>query len=181
MDAPGSTFSALASSASDEKAASPAPKSRQSQFCMPIKGSVPVPRDLFRRILGMIDDLRPRGCAADARGGDNASTEGTITPFRLPVGPESSYIGVNKWRMGRPSGKCRIKSYIEEYCTSCELASLFDVADSATRSEPRARPARGVDMADQLTSATWFWLLVPILACVGLSILTMIFRRKAER
>jgi hypothetical protein len=27
---------------------------------------VAVPRDLFRRILGMIDDLRPRGCAADA-------------------------------------------------------------------------------------------------------------------
>jgi hypothetical protein len=36
-------------------------------------------------------------------------------------------------------------------------------------------------MADQLTPATWFWLLVPILTCVGLSILTMIFRRKAER
>jgi hypothetical protein len=36
-------------------------------------------------------------------------------------------------------------------------------------------------MADQLTPATWFWLLVPILACVALSILTMIFRRKAER
>ena len=124
---------------------------------------------------------RSAGASHGSRGGDNASTEATITPFRLPVEPESSYIGVNEWRMGRPSRKCRIKSYIEERCTSCELASLFDVADSVTRSEHRARSARGADMADQLTSATWFWLLVPILACVGLSILTMIFRRKAER
>jgi hypothetical protein len=34
MDAPSSTFSALASSLPDEKAAEPAPKMRQSPFCM---------------------------------------------------------------------------------------------------------------------------------------------------
>lgn len=36
-------------------------------------------------------------------------------------------------------------------------------------------------MAGELTPATLFWLLAPMLSCVGLSILTLVFRRKAER
>jgi hypothetical protein len=36
-------------------------------------------------------------------------------------------------------------------------------------------------MDGQLTPATWFWLLVPMLGCVGLSILTLIVRPGAER
>jgi hypothetical protein len=32
-------------------------------------------------------------------------------------------------------------------------------------------------MADSLTFATWFWLLVPMLACVGLSIITYVLKK----
>ncbi|TNC95184.1 MAG: hypothetical protein FD119_2605 [Stygiobacter sp.] len=42
------------------------------------------------------------------RGGVHAAMVDTIAPFRLTVGPEFGYSGVNKVRMGHPSGKCRL-------------------------------------------------------------------------
>lgn len=35
-------------------------------------------------------------------------------------------------------------------------------------------------MEDSLTAATWFWLLVPMLACLVLSVITAFGRRKGD-
>jgi len=32
-------------------------------------------------------------------------------------------------------------------------------------------------MVDSLTFATWFWLLVPMLSCVGLAIITYVLKK----
>jgi hypothetical protein len=37
--------------------------------------------------------------------------------------------------------------------------------------------AGGASMEDSMTFATWFWLLVPMLTCVGLSVVTYVLKK----
>jgi hypothetical protein len=67
MDAPSSTCSVLASSVPDEKAASPAPKLRQSPFCMPIGGPVPLPVDSSAPAGAFAGPTPPRAFAPTTR------------------------------------------------------------------------------------------------------------------
>lgn len=53
---------------------------------------------------------RAVGAGRGDQDGDFAATATAIAPFRLPIGAEFGYSGVNQGRMGRPYGKCRIKN-----------------------------------------------------------------------
>jgi hypothetical protein len=54
---------------------------------------------------------RAAGDHQGGRGGDHAAMAASITPFRIPVGLEFGYSGVNQGRVGRPYRKCRFKGY----------------------------------------------------------------------
>jgi len=71
------------------------------------------------RSVGSTGEIRPPRCKMGlnraagghegSRGGDYAAMAATIAAFRLPVGPEFGYSGVNQGRMGRPYGKCQLR------------------------------------------------------------------------
>lgn len=51
---------------------------------------------------------RAAGAGQGGQDDEFAPAEAVALPFRLPVAPESGYVGVKRGRMGRLSGKCRI-------------------------------------------------------------------------
>ena len=81
-------------------------------------------------------------------------------PFRFPVGPESSYYGVNKRPMGGLSGKCRMNATGRMFKTWTVAAALLSLAGAAAADDvPGANNARhlvgryptGVDVTRAMT------------------------------